>query len=79
MPLAITRKKVSDLPFDFKLDDSMAMSPAANLSSAKSGIVGARVSKAGQAMPQPGDLEGVSATVQPGASGLKIVIGSEVK
>ena len=42
MPLAIVRTQVKNLPFDFKLDDSQAMSPAARLSGAKRVIVGAR-------------------------------------
>lgn len=77
MPLAIVRKKVSDLPFDFVLDDSTAMNPEARLSGAKAVVVGARVSASGQAMPQSGDLQGQSGTVTPGASGLRVVI-SEV-
>lgn len=78
MPLAILRKQVRDLPFDFTLDDSLAMSPQARLSQATAVVVGARVSKSGQAMPQPGDLEGLSAPVAPGASGLALVIGRVV-
>ena len=74
MPLAIVRKKVKDLPFDFKLDDSQAMSPAAKLSGAKRVIVGARISKSGQAMPQPGDLEGLSAPVNADAAGVVVEI-----
>jgi len=78
MPLAIIRKQVKDLPFDFKLDDSMAMSPAARLSSAGKVIVGARVSKSGNAMPQSGDLQGLLQNVSVGQSGLKLEIDSEV-
>jgi cytochrome c-type biogenesis protein CcmH len=77
MPLAILRKQVKDLPLSFTLDDSMAMSPAARLSSAPRVVVGARISPRGDAMPQPGDLQGFSAPVAPGASGLKVQI-SEV-
>ena len=79
MPLAILKKRVRDLPADFTLNDSMAMSPAAKLSGASQVVVGARVSKSGQAMPQPGDLEGLSAAVAPGQQGLKIVIAEVVK
>lgn len=79
MPLAILRKQVKDLPLSFTLDDSTAMSPATRLSSAQQVIVGARISKSGNATPQPGDLQGFSQPVAVGASGLKIEIGEEVK
>ena len=78
MPLAILRKQVKDLPLTFTLDDSMAMSPAARLSSAQQVVVSARISKRGDATPQPGDLQGQSAPVAPGASGLTIEIGQVV-
>lgn len=79
MPLAILKRRVRDLPLDFTLDDEQAMSPEARLSSATSVVVGARVSKSGQAMPQVGDLQGLSAAVSPGAKGLNIVIAEEVR
>jgi cytochrome c-type biogenesis protein CcmH len=79
MPLAILRKQVKDLPLTFKLDDTMAMSPANALSTAGKIIVSARVSKSGNAMPQPGDLTGQSAPVDVGATGLKIEIKETVK
>ena len=78
MPLAIVRKQVKDLPFEFKLDDSQAMSPAARLSGAKRVIVGARISKSGQAMPQPGDLEGLSAPVAVDAAGVVVEIKTKL-
>lgn len=78
MPLAIVRKQVKDLPITFTLDDSSAMAPTMKLSNYPQVIVGARISKTGNAMPQPGDLQGLSQPVALGASGLKIVIGEEV-
>ena len=78
MPLAIVRTQVKNLPFDFKLDDSQAMSPAARLSGAKRVIVGARISKSGEAMPQPGDLEGLSAPVDVGAAGVVVEIKAKL-
>ena len=79
MPLAILRKQVRDLPLTFQLDDSMAMSAANTLSSASQVVVSARISKSGNATPQPGDLFGQSAPVAPGAKGLQIEIKDVVQ
>lgn len=78
-PLAVYRKQVRDLPFDFVLDDSMAMSAALRLSSATQVIVSARVSKSGNAVAQPGDLQGASPAVRVGTDKLQIEIGEELK
>jgi cytochrome c-type biogenesis protein CcmH len=74
MPLAILRRQVKDLPLQFRLDDSQSMSPAAKLSGATQVVVGARISRSGNAMPQPDDLSGQSAQVPVGTTGLTIVI-----
>ena len=79
MPLAILRKKASELPLSFALDDSMAMNPAAKLSGAPKVIIGARISKSGNAMPQPGDLQGVSKAVGNSGKNISIVIDTEVQ
>jgi cytochrome c-type biogenesis protein CcmH len=78
MPVAIVRKRVRDLPLDFRLDDSMAMSPAANLSSSRRVVVGARISRSGNAMPQAGDLQGWTPAVDVGAAGLRVEINQAV-
>jgi len=74
IPLAVLRKSARDLPFDFVLDDSMAMAPGMNLSSAPSLVIEARVSASGRADPASGDLTGRSAPVAPGASGVAVSI-----
>ena len=73
MPLAIVRREAS-LPFAFTLDDSMAMSPQMRLSGFTRVVVGARISKSGNATPQAGDLIGQSAVVAPGAAGVRVLI-----
>ncbi len=74
MPLAIVRMQAKDLPAKFAFDDSMAMTPQMKLSNQSEVVVGARVSKSGQAMPQSGDLEGLSPPVKVGTSGIAVVI-----
>lgn len=74
MPLAILRLKAAELPKEFTLDDSMAMSPEMKLSSAAELRIEARISKSGDAIPKSGDLAGEITPVKPGAKGLKLVI-----
>lgn len=57
MPLAVSRHTVAELPIKVELNDSMAMMPQMKLSDFAQVLVGARVSKTGQAIPQPGDLQ----------------------
>jgi len=78
MPLAIARKKVSDLPLIVTLDDSMAMSPAMVLSRFPQVTLGARISKSGQAMPQSGDLQGIRSPVTPGQEETVQIVIDEV-
>jgi cytochrome c-type biogenesis protein CcmH len=78
MPLAILRKQVKDLPLSFTLDDSMAMTPEMKLSSVQRVVVGARISKRGDATAQAGDLQGLSAPMAPNATGLKLEIAEVV-
>jgi cytochrome c-type biogenesis protein CcmH len=79
MPLAILRKQVKDLPFSFSLDDSMAMQPEMRMSNFDQVVVVARVSKSGNAMPQPGDLMGMSKPLALGTTGIKIDIDQSVR
>lgn len=79
MPLAVLRKQVSDLPLSFELDDSMAMQPQFRLSAFSEVVIVAKVSKSGNPISQPGDIEGVSAPVKVGTKGLNIVIDTVVQ
>lgn len=79
MPLAIQRYRVKDLPVEFRLDDSQAMSPATRLSAFPQVVVGARVSKTGQATPSAGDLVGLSKPVANNARGVVIEINEATK
>ena len=78
MPLAIIRKQVKDIPFDFTLDDSLAMNPSMKISSVPQVIIGARISKTGNAMPQPGDLQGKSDVITVADSKVVNVVINEV-
>lgn len=68
MPLAIIRTTVDKLPYDFILDDSLAMNPQMKLSQVTSVMVRARISKTGNAMPQPGDFGASVGPVTPGSA-----------
>ena len=63
MPLAIQRLKASQLPLTVKLDDSMGMMPSMKLSMFPQVVVGARISKSGNALPGSGDLQTLSAPI----------------
>jgi cytochrome c-type biogenesis protein CcmH len=74
MPLALKRGRVSDLPMDFVLDDSSAMSPEFKLSSMAEVRVEVRVSRNGSATPSAGDLIGQGPVVTPGTTGVAVQI-----
>ena len=79
MPLAIRRITVKDLPYTFVLDDSAAMAPNMVISAFDQVIVGARISRSGDAAPKSGDFQGLSAPVKPGASGIQVTIDAEIR
>ena len=74
VPLAVIRATAKQLPMQFALDDTQAMSPNMKLSGAEQVRIEARVSKSGNAAPQPGDLVGTSAVIRPGARDVKILV-----
>jgi cytochrome c-type biogenesis protein CcmH len=79
MPVALIRKRVRDLPLDFKLDDTMAMVAEQSLSKHATVLVGARISKQGDAAPHAGDLQGISGPVKVGTGGIKLEINDVVQ
>jgi len=72
MPLAIVRTTVGNLPYAYHLDDSTALVPNHKLSQVEKVLVIARVSKAGDARQQSGDLQGVANDI--GTDGKKVDI-----
>jgi cytochrome c-type biogenesis protein CcmH len=60
MPLAIQRLQADKLPVTITLTDGMGMMPTLKLSQFPQVIVGARISKSGNAIAQSGDLQVVS-------------------
>lgn len=66
MPLAAVRRSASDLPITIRLDESMAMMPQMTIATFPTVVVGARISRTGNARPSPGDLQGFSKPLAPG-------------
>jgi cytochrome c-type biogenesis protein CcmH len=62
MPLAIVRLTAAQLPATVTLTDAMGMVPSLTLSKFPQVVVGARISKSGNASAQSGDLQTLSAS-----------------
>ncbi|MEZ5514397.1 MAG: hypothetical protein R3F58_11065 [Steroidobacteraceae bacterium] len=78
-PLAVWRTTTDKWPMRFVLDDSSAMIPDRKLSNFRSVIVEARISRSGDAIAQLGDLQAVSAALDPRSTGaLRLVISKEI-
>ena len=73
-PVAVLKRRASELPLDFKLDDSAATTPTLRLSPSMQLVVAARILRAGQAVAEPGDLVGTAQPVPVGTHGLLIEI-----
>lgn len=78
MPLAVMRLPATASPVAFTLDDSQAMTPEHRISLHQQVVVEARISRAGQALPQSGDLQGSSGPVASNSAQLQIQIDSVV-
>ncbi len=57
MPMAAVRHPVGEWPITVVLDDSTSLLPQSPLSGLQQGVVGARISRTGHAMPQSGELQ----------------------
>lgn len=79
IPLAMARVKGARLPHTLRLDDSMSMAPNVKMSSAKPVILGARLSRSGDAIAKSGDFEGFSDPVDLGRDNVNLRIGTVVK
>jgi hypothetical protein len=66
-PVAILRTTTGTWPLQFQLDDTQSMLPDRKLSTAGMVTIEARTSKTGQAMPAPGDFQGVTVQLDPHA------------
>lgn len=73
-PLAVLRKQVRDLPLQFTLDDTMGMMPGVTLSQFPQLVVTARISKSGNAIAAPGDLESAPQPAKPGDTQIQLRI-----
>ncbi len=80
MPVAVTQKRVSDLPAKFTLDSTMRLPGGmGGMEAMTRVVVGARVSKSGNLMPQAGDLEGDTPAVAVGSANLVVKITKKLE
>ena len=63
MPLVVERLQVGDFPVEVVLDENDAMTPSLSLADAGEVVVQARVSRVGDVIARPGDLEGISGAI----------------
>lgn len=66
MPLAVARRKASELPLTIELDDAQSMTPDRPLSSVREIVVEARISRHGTPEKRSGDIEAVAVPVRQG-------------
>lgn len=74
IPVAVVKRQVKDLPFDFRLDDTTAMDPSRTLSSVGKVVVVARVARSQSPIPQAGDLESETRPVEVGGRPIELKI-----
>ena len=74
LPLAVRRESAGALPLTVRLDDGASMLAGRTLSSADRVSVGARVSRAGTANAQSGDIQGMSEAIDVRAGEIEVVV-----
>jgi cytochrome c-type biogenesis protein CcmH len=80
MPLAIARLTAAQLPASVTLTDAMSMMPNLTLSKFPQVVLGARISKSGNAVAQNGDLQTLSAAVSnSGSEPIRLTIDRRVE
>lgn len=78
MPLAVVRMTVAQLPAQFTLDDSKSVG-GGKLSDHRQVIVGARISRSGDATPRSGDIEGFAEPGSKRGENVRITISRVVQ
>ncbi|MDP3832934.1 MAG: c-type cytochrome biogenesis protein CcmI [Hydrogenophaga sp.] len=78
LPLAVLRLPATAGPTEFTLGDEHAMAADHKLSGQAQVVVEARVSRAGNAMPQAGDVTGRTAVIDNSARGVRVVVDQVV-
>lgn len=77
MPVAVEKHSVSELPLTVSLDDADGPMPTMKLSQLQEVEVLARLSKSGNALPQPGDLSSAVVRVKlPAKAPVELTLGS---
>lgn len=74
MPVAVLKVPANQFPFNFVLDDSLAMNPNKRISQLSEVTVEVRISKTGMAKAESGDLISATQTVKVGSSKLHILV-----
>ena len=79
MPLVVKRMPAQDFPLSVTLDDADGPMPTMRLSRQKTVEVLARISKSGDALPQPGDFEAHAKTADVGAKTQTEIVIDQVR
>lgn len=74
MPLAVVKRKASELPITVELDDAASMLPEKPLSSVQEIVIEARISRHGSPEKRTGDIEAVAVPVRQGATSQKVAL-----